>query len=502
MQAFAEAISYNNVLEILDLRGNAMTPKSGEKLLEGLISNSDRKLSGHTKDHFIMGSSITRIGIGQTFLSFHYSSLPDVIVCTKMGIEEGIAIVFAGILSAVMSNRMVIVGPDLPRNEDGQILGLMELDLRQNNIGEEGGQALFHALTSSHSTIKFVQFGRVSVSNTKLSLLDYANDLKTEIDMSNRDFHNGEATFIMRCIDFYSLTQLETLRLSNNWLTELPGEILGNLTSLQMLDVSFNNIRKLPASILKLRKSLRYIRRGGNLSMVEPPVDIGDDIEKIMEYFELKGKLNLDSKEENQNPAGDPNEFIISALLQMNGYLQKNQLRCIDLFRNRHFNTSLLKGDAVLDMAEFEITLRLMGIELSEDKVKRVMSFIDSDCNDEVDAWELDSILKKLKQKNQSFVLKKVETYTPKRPEKPQKRQKHKSKLEFPGSVGLNRTQRQNIRSVGLNQTPMQNIQAVLATRVSEKEDEISGPMLVSQDQDEDRSKVKKRSALPQILRR
>ena len=270
-----------------------MTAEAGANFVRGLVSSGGSQVQrGKPKEkvgeNFVIGRSVTQIGIGQMMMSFRYSQLPDTLICTKKGIEDGVAVVLAGILSAVMSMRMKLFGPELPRNDDDQPTGLLEIDLRQNNIGIEGGRALAKALTHPHSTMKLVRLGRVSVSNTKLSVLDYANDVKAEMDFSNRDFHNGDATFVMRCIDFYSIKRLVALRLSNNWLTEIPSDLLGTLTSLEMFDVSYNNIRKLPASILNLRKTLKHIRRGGNLNMVEPPAELLDDTEKIMEYFDMK----------------------------------------------------------------------------------------------------------------------------------------------------------------------------------------------------------------------
>ena len=286
-------------------------------------------------------------------------------------------------------------GPNLSKNEDGEVQGLVEIDLRQNNIGVDGGLALAKVLTQNCSTIKNVRLGRVSVSNTKLSMLDFKNDVKTEIDVSNRDFHNGEANFLMHCLAFFNVKNLLTLRLSNNWLTSIPHDVLGHFKCLEMLDVSFNNIQKLPTSIKELRNTLKYIRRGGNLNMVEPPIDLGDDLGKILEYFDMKEQYEMLSKVEKNNKI-DANGDVVelsqlarTVLLHIDTTLRQKSMRALDLFHSIDVD----KGETI-DLREFDAGLEKMGLHMNKAQVESIFTEFDDNRNGTIDIQEFNKALR------------------------------------------------------------------------------------------------------------
>jgi hypothetical protein len=130
-----------------------------------------------------------------------------------------------------------------------------------------------------------------------------------------------------------------------------------------------------------------------------------DDHELFEDFIDLCARqgeaIEKNKKESQQRHASaanrttpTPDVDIVKVLLRMDAYMRKQQIRCIDLFRQRNFNISFEKGDNKLDVGEFKKGLLLMGMELSRGEVQVVVNHLDSNGDGEIDVQELDTIMK------------------------------------------------------------------------------------------------------------
>ena len=95
---------------------------------------------------------------------------------------------------------------------------------------------------------------------------------------------------------FGGLSNLESLNLSDNDLTELPAGVFGGLTSLWRLDLSFNDLTELPAGVFGGLSSLELLRLGFN-ELTELPAGVFGGLSRLE-------SLDLNSNELTELPAG------------------------------------------------------------------------------------------------------------------------------------------------------------------------------------------------------
>ena len=91
---------------------------------------------------------------------------------------------------------------------------------------------------------------------------------------------------------------------------------------------------------------------------------------------------------------------IVRVLQTMEEYMRKHQIRCIDLFRQRNFNSSYGAGDDKLDRDEFKNALLQMGMDMSASEVQLIVNHLDGNGDGEIDLAELDAVMRQARRDN------------------------------------------------------------------------------------------------------